>query len=144
MAAPFHKQPKIPGEPQYGTVQSVQKVRAGGSGADSRAVLDQERIYRSPRLWWVRVAPWRPQDEPVDCTATFLSCQTRESRHNGESGASLSYFYGWQGLNDIVPWNMQPDDYVFVHYAEPDADLLYGSWLAAEGAPHSIISTCRS
>ena len=127
-----------------GQSRRVQKVRAGGPGTDSRAVLDHERIYRSPKLRWVRVAPWRPQDEPVDCTATFPSCQTRESRHNGEPGASVSYFCGWQRLNDVVPWNIQPDDYVLVHYAEPDADLVNGSWLASEGAPHSVISTCRS
>ena len=118
-----------------GQSRRVQKVRTGGPGTESRPVLNQERIGRSPKLRWVRVTPWRRQGQPVDCTATFPSCQTRESRHNGEPDASVSYFYGWQGLNDIVPRDIQPDDHVLVCCAELDADLVYGSWLASEGAP---------
>ena len=38
-----------------------------------------------------------------------------------------------------MPWDIQPDDYVLANYAEPDADLVYGSWLASEDAlPHHI------
>ena len=48
---------------------------------------------------------------------------------------SVPYFCEWKTPGPgLELWDIQPDDAVFVHYAEADGDLVYRRMLASEGA----------
>ncbi|MBN1137101.1 MAG: hypothetical protein JXM73_10965 [Anaerolineae bacterium] len=54
---------------------------------------------------------------------------------SAEPDGSVPYFCEWQDPGGGEPWDIQPNDRVFVHYVEPDSDLVYRVMRAADGAP---------
>jgi hypothetical protein len=54
---------------------------------------------------------------------------------SAEPDGSVPYFCEWQDPSGGELWDIQPHDQVFVHYVEPDADLVYRVMRASDGAP---------
>jgi hypothetical protein len=80
-------------------------------------------------------APWLNQTLAVWChPQTFWPYIYRKS--SAEPDGSVPYFCEWQTpVSGLDPWDIQPDDWVMVHYTEPDGDQVYRMMIASEGAP---------
>ena len=69
---------------------------------------------------------------------TFYPPEYRES--SAEPDGSVPYFCEWQNpTGGQLPWDIQPDDDVMVHYREPDGDQVYRMWRASEAAIHGVL-----
>ena len=79
-------------------------------------------------------ASWLTETLEVWChPLTQYPPEYRQS--SAEPDGSVPYFCEWQDPGGGEPWDIQPNDRVFVHYVEPDADLVYRVIRAADGAP---------
>jgi hypothetical protein len=83
-------------------------------------------------------ASWLNQTLKVWChPQTFWPPVYRSS--SAEPDGSVPYFCEWQTPgSEYELWDIQPDDWVMVHYTEPDGDQVYRSMIASEGAPPSF------